>query len=66
MMEKINHNDLVSAWNRWKAGELCDLCKEKVGGHPTCFGQNLCDDCFVEKGTPCSQIYPGDKGGGLL
>lgn len=55
--------DLRGAWDAAKKRLPCDKCGQvhEKWHHATCFGQNLCHDCYG-KFDPCTQCYPGDRG----
>lgn len=61
--EQLGFRNLGEAWDAAKKRVPCDCCgRSGEIHHPTCWGQNLCHACYLKKGTPCTQMYPGDRG----
>ncbi len=60
------YNKLRNAYHAaYTRRDPCDVCGKSHPQyhHATVWGENLCHDCYEAKGKPCTQIYPGDRGG---
>ena len=66
-MMKPTYEKLVAAYRAaYDRRDPCDVCgKRHQFHHASVYGENLCHDCYLEKGEPCTQLYPGDWGGSV-
>ncbi len=61
---EIEYQELTDAYDRMRRRDPCDRCGKEhpMWHHATCFGENLCHDCYMKNPTICVQHYRGDFG----
>lgn len=56
-------SNLSKAYVDAKNRNPCDRCGGVANTHhATCYGQNLCHNCYEKARHPCTQLYRGDRG----
>lgn len=59
---------LAGAWDASKRRAACDRCgrSHPTNHHATCFGENICHDCYEKNTRVVTQCYRGDLGYGIM